>query len=227
MVIDTSAVLDTYERQRPELKPLTDAVRALLLAEREIKDAQYQPPRAAELLCDRREQTVAVMADQLRALEEVAPEQPPVDEPEPAVDPSLVDPHCYTVARQPSEIVALLREVEGDPAALTRAWRFAQPRLREMAAREARSHMLPHAASAFSALTTWQLRVRSKRTADPVVDATVRRRREIREAALQVADTVGLRRGVEQAVTRASVGSQPAGNTTVGKFWDMYPHLRK
>jgi hypothetical protein len=221
-------------------------VRSLLAAEDEIDSARYLPQRAAELKRERRVAAVGEIVTELTRLEkeiatsaEAADVAQRVAEHERVVSTNghAVDPHRFTLATTPAEIVLLLRDAEAaDPDTLRRSWAYAEPKLRAMAATEQRTHRQPGATSAFNALVMWQTRMRSISAAAPdrslLADVVASRRRAVRQQALAVARVVGLDAAVEialkrSAASRSSVGEEPAGNITFGKFFDQFPQSRR
>jgi hypothetical protein len=105
-----------------------------------------------------------------------------------------------------------------------------------MAAAEQRQHRVPSGTSAFNAFVTWGARMRllAKAAPDrrPLTDVIASRQRALRQRVLAVARVIGLDVAVEAAlkraaVTSARVGEEPAGNITIGKFFDLYPQARR
>jgi len=236
----THRVLAALEAQGAPAKAIA-SVRSLLADEDEIDAARYMPQRAAELKRERRAETVGEIVAELARLEgQVATSAKDDDDARRAADRvrvadangHAVDPHRFTSATTPAEIVLLLRDAEtADPDTLRRAWAYAEPRLKAMAAQEQRTHRIGTATSAFNALTVWSSRMKSVghalRDRGDLADVVARRQREVRQQVLAVARVVGLDLEIEAAAKRAAVtaaraGGEAAAKVVVGKFFEQF-----
>jgi hypothetical protein len=235
-------ILSTHERAGAP-KVAVDLVRGLLADEEQIETAGYAPQRAAELKQARRDEATAAIVDALAALEadeaqahveRVMAADREAQERAARADGHVVDVGRITVALTAAEIVLLLREAEAaDAESLRRTWAFAEPKLRSMAADEMRKNRVPHAGSAFHALTTWQAQMKTLSQRAPsladVSNEGARRVSTIRQYVLDVARVVGLDKQVEAAATKAAVrraseGQPPVAESgiQVGRFFDQF-----
>jgi hypothetical protein len=235
MLTDLNAILERHEHQGYPPGVIRE-VRSLLRDEDDVDAQQYQPNRAAQLKATRRAAAVDAIVAELsrldtattaRAAQELDAQARAEHARVTSGNGHNVDPHRFTAATTPAEIVLLLRDAEAaDPDTLRKAWAYAEPKLRAMAQAEQRSHRLPAATSAFNALVTWQGRMRSLSHRAPdgaqLSEAMARQRQEIKQQVLAVARMVGLDVAVEQAMRKAALPEPPTSTITVGGFFDRF-----
>jgi hypothetical protein len=237
MSIDrTERVLDALAQQGAPTAVL-DAVRALREDEGRIDAGGYLPMRAMELKRECRARTVAAIVEQLRALEADAAKASAIDlelhdraEHErvtKADGHGAIDLDRVRIATSPAELAVLMRDaLAHSPDGARRAWHFIEPRLREMAAREQRTHVIGTGATAFNLLCRLQVEMRqlSQRSPDrtAVAEAGQQRARQIRRHVLEVARVVGLDAEVERAARLVAVPERPEPGVVSGGWFDRF-----
>lgn len=238
--MDIEALLASHERQHPELSAIVGDIRSMLAEIDDVERQEYQPAKASQLVTEIRQTTAASIATEARAMldeaarvDDVALADRDAAEREriTSANGHDVDPRRFTAAATASEISSLLRDAEAvDADTLKRSWAFAQPVLKQLAARESREHKMPHAASAFNIWTTWQARLASTmhRAPDRAVmsDAGTRRRHELRERILAVCRLASLDSAVAKLLLAADIetrtpptGGAPAKGALVSGGW--------
>ena len=234
--MDVNVILDRLEAQGAP-SGIVREVRALLSDEAGIDIERYQRDRAAELKASRRGKAVDAIVTEMRRLDEEATARAAekLDEHAQAEHVRVTSGNGHSVdlariasAASAAEVVVLLHDAAAaDADTLRRTWLFAEPRLRAMAATEARLHRLPGATSAFNALVTWQARMGSLASRAPgraqLSEAPARQRQEIEQQVLAVARVVGLDGAVKQAMRRSAVPAPEQTSTvSVGRFFDQF-----
>ena len=246
-MMDEESQLVVHE-QDDDKRPVVGQVRAYCDTVAGIKGMRYQPDRQKELITNAADNATKASADDVLARQAEAARKD-ADRIEARDDDERsrlenanghsVDPRLFTQATTAGEISSLLRDAEAiDHDTLTRAWGFAQPVLKGLAAKEAREHRLPGSTSAFSAWTLWQTRMASATqripTREAMSDRAARRQREIRDKALEVWRVVGLDDMVARHLRAADLaerippnGGEPAkGSLVVGRWFDLFPNRK-
>ena len=240
--MDIDSLLNVHEQDAVK-RPVVGQVRAMVDAIAGIEGMQYQTARQTELVTNVTNNATKASADDVLAREaEAAREDADArelrddDERERLenMNGHAVDPRMFTAATTAGEISALLRDAEAvDPDTLRRAWGYAQPALRALAAKEARTYRQPSASSAFNAWTIWQSKMagltRQAPSREMMSDRAARRQREIRDKALEVWRVVGLDHMVARHLSAADIeqrtptngGALVKSTLTVGGWFDQ------
>jgi hypothetical protein len=240
--MDIEALLDAHARQHPDLRAVIARIRVMRAKTAEVEAEQYQPTRAAALVAEIRSATAQAIADELRGMladaaraDATAMDRRDRDERERVAGANghAIDPHRITMATTAAEISVLLHDAAAlDADSVRKAWGYAQPVLKQMAAREAREHRQPHASSAFNTWTLWQSKMAdlTRRAPDreSLAASASRRQRDLKERVLAVCRVVALDGEVAKLLLAAGIQERtpeavPAKNSlTSGSWWDRF-----